>query len=172
MMRDELRQADIKGIINPFLFLDQSFGLPDQMLTKTDVTSMAQSIEVRVPFLDHRIVEFAATLPEEMKQKGFGNKRTKKIIRSYLGRKFPDSFIHRPKKGFGMPLKGNLLIRMKQEMNLNNDNFFSNLPEVILTEPLRNLLKTQRLTTNALWNLYALSVWWKQVGKNYILKES
>lgn len=95
--------------VNAVLFLDQSFGLSDQMLTKVDVTSMAQSLEVRAPLLDHRIVEFAATLPEEMKQKGFGSRRTKRIVRKYLEQKFPKSFIHRPKKGFGMPVCGEKL---------------------------------------------------------------
>ena len=99
--------------VNAVLFLDQSFGLSDQMLTKVDVTSMAQSLEVRVPLLDHRIVEFAAALPEKMKQKGFGSRRTKRIIRKYLEQKFPKSFIHRPKRGFGMPVCEDLRARRK-----------------------------------------------------------
>ena len=59
-------------------------------------------------------VEFAANLPESLKQRGFGRKRTKRILRAYLGKRFPDSFIHRPKQGFGMPFSGALQQRLEK----------------------------------------------------------
>ena len=168
LMRDDLRRANVKGVINPYLFVDQSFGLPDQMLTKVDVTSMAQSLEVRVPLLDHRIVEFAATLPEEMKQKGFGSRRTKRIIRKYLGRKFPKSFIHRPKRGFGMPVCGDLRTRLEKQIQLDGNRNNLDLPDLIQVERLRTLPKSQALSSGALWALLALSTWYKNVGRNYL----
>ena len=154
--------------VNPVLFLDQSFGLSDQMLTKVDVTSMAQSLEVRVPLLDHRIVEFAATLPEKMKQKGFGSRRTKRIVRKYLEQKFPKSFIHRPKKGFGMPVCGDLRARLEEQIRPEGEHNKLDLPDLIQVEWLRSLPRSQFLSPNALWALYALSIWYKNVGRNYL----
>ncbi len=58
------------GYLNRFIWLDQLYYLPDDILYKCDRMSMAHSLEVRPPFLDHRLVEFAATLPEKMKIRG------------------------------------------------------------------------------------------------------
>ncbi len=165
MMRKTLLDSNARGPINSSLLLDQSFGLPDQMLTKVDVTSMAHSLEVRVPMLDHRVVEFAATLPEEMKQKGFGADRTKKILRYYLKRRFPDSFINRPKKGFGMPISVSMRATIEDKLRCaigRSDGFLSNHfePAVIV-----DLLNSPGLSSNSLWALYSLHVWSGGVSK-------
>src|SRR5262249_19598731 len=61
-------------VIDRYLAVDQNFYLPDDILYKTDRMSMAHSLEVRPPFLDHRIVEFAAGLPASLKIRGFKQK--------------------------------------------------------------------------------------------------
>ena len=60
-------QSNEVGYLNRYLWLDQSYYLPDDILYKCDRMSMAHSLEVRPPFLDHRIVEFAARLPQSLK---------------------------------------------------------------------------------------------------------
>jgi asparagine synthase (glutamine-hydrolysing) len=88
------------GILNRYLMADQSYYLPDDILYKTDRMSMAHSLEVRPPFLDHRIVEFAASLPEGYKIRGATQKF---ILKELMRHKLPRAVIKRPKTGFDIP---------------------------------------------------------------------
>jgi asparagine synthase (glutamine-hydrolysing) len=86
--------------LETYLRFDQRWYLPDDILAKVDRMSMAHSIEVRPPFLDHRIVEFAASLPEHLKVRG---KRQKIVLRELMRRKLPASTLRRKKEGFDFP---------------------------------------------------------------------
>ncbi len=88
------------GYLNRFLWLDQLYYLPDDILYKSDRMSMAHSLEVRPPFLDRRIVEFAARLPENLKIRG---SRLKFILRELMRDKLPAPVITRRKEGFDIP---------------------------------------------------------------------
>jgi asparagine synthase (glutamine-hydrolysing) len=81
--------------------LDMKNYLPLDILTKVDRMSMAHSIETRVPLLDHKLVEFAATIPPEMNLRGG---TTKYILKRAMRGILPDSIIDRPKRGFAVPL--------------------------------------------------------------------
>ncbi|HYO79934.1 MAG TPA: asparagine synthase (glutamine-hydrolyzing) [Bryobacteraceae bacterium] len=83
-----------------FLYVDQKGYLPDDILYKTDRMSMAHSLEVRPPFLDHRIVEFAARLPHDLKIRGG---TLKFILRELMRDKLPGSVLARRKEGFDIP---------------------------------------------------------------------
>jgi len=90
------------GPLDRMLTLEQRFFLPDHNLTYTDKMSMAAGVEVRVPFLDLDLVDFAARIPEGMKQRGrVGKWVLKEAMAPYL----PADVIHRPKTGFGAPLR-------------------------------------------------------------------
>jgi asparagine synthase (glutamine-hydrolysing) len=82
-------------------YMDIKNYLPNDILTKVDRMSMAHSIEARVPLLDHRFVEFAATIPPELKLKG---KTTKYIFKKAMEGLVPDEILYRPKRGFAIPL--------------------------------------------------------------------
>jgi asparagine synthase (glutamine-hydrolysing) len=81
--------------------LDVKSWLPDDLLVKADKMTMACSLELRVPFLDHRLVEFGARLPSRLKVRGF---TTKHILKKALEPYLPREILHRPKMGFPTPL--------------------------------------------------------------------
>jgi asparagine synthase (glutamine-hydrolysing) len=88
------------GPLNRYLWLDQLCYLPDDILYKCDRMSMAHSLEVRPPFLDHRIVEFAARLPESLKIRG---SRLKFVLKELMKDKVPEVVLKRKKEGFDIP---------------------------------------------------------------------
>jgi asparagine synthase (glutamine-hydrolysing) len=94
------REVDANWL-EPLLRNDQRFYLQDGVLVKTDRASMAASLEVRVPFLDRELVDFADSLPARAKLDGT---RSKALLRTYVAQRFPASIARRPKKGFGAPL--------------------------------------------------------------------
>ena len=92
--------ASEAGYLNRYLWLDQCYYLPDDILYKCDRMSMAHSLEVRPPFLDHRIVEFAARLPEHLKIR---NSTLKLVLRRLMRDKIPSVVLNRKKEGFDIP---------------------------------------------------------------------
>ncbi len=86
--------------LNRMLYQDIKIWLPDNLLMKADKMTMATGVELRVPFLDHRLVEFAFTLPQTLKiRHGQG----KYLLRRAMVDVLPDSILRRPKKGFPVP---------------------------------------------------------------------
>jgi asparagine synthase (glutamine-hydrolysing) len=86
--------------LNRMLYADARVWLPENLLLKADKVTMATSVELRVPFLDHKLVEFSASLSDSFKiRKGSG----KWLLRSAVGKELPPSILNRPKKGFPSP---------------------------------------------------------------------
>ncbi|HQZ97925.1 MAG TPA: asparagine synthase (glutamine-hydrolyzing) [Pyrinomonadaceae bacterium] len=94
-------KANGTGTLDATLLTDQMTYLPNDLLVKVDIATMANSLEARSPFLDHKLIEFAATLPESMKMSGVG---TKSLLKKVAARLVPREVIYRRKMGFGVPI--------------------------------------------------------------------
>ncbi len=91
-----------RGLVADFMALDFKYGLGDCLLVKMDIATMAHSLEARSPFLDHRLVEFAARLPRRMV---FSESGTKPLLRRLARKYLPDDIAAAPKRGFEIPLR-------------------------------------------------------------------
>jgi len=95
-------QAHVRGqnTLDAMLYIDTKSWLPDDLLIKADKMTMANSLELRVSLLDHKVLEFAAALPADLKVRGF---TTKYLLKTALGRRVPKSILDRRKVGFPVP---------------------------------------------------------------------
>jgi asparagine synthase (glutamine-hydrolysing) len=151
-----------KDGITPYLWFDQKYYLPDDILVKSDRMSMAHAVEVRPPFLDHRIVEFAATLPPGLKICGA---RQKVALKELMKGKLPDSVLRRKKFGFDIPahewLRGPLRPLLLDTLHGASEysNVFRN--QAIQTFLSRHLERKENLGYH-LWGLMVLFLWMKK----------
>jgi asparagine synthase (glutamine-hydrolysing) len=135
------------------------------MLTKVDLMSMANSLEVRVPFLDHELVEFACSLPEHFKITSTIRKR---ILQETFQPDLPEMLFKRPKHGFEVPL----LNWFKEGLNslINEDLLSKKLVEeqgifnLSAIQTLLNKLHSSNPGDSAthIWNLIVFQTWWKK----------
>ncbi len=102
------------GSLNEMLFADTQLVLPNDMLQKVDLMSMANSLEVRVPFLDHELVQLAFSLPEKFKVDGM---KRKIILREAFDDLLPTELLNRPKHGFEVPLLDWFRREMKSDLD-------------------------------------------------------
>jgi asparagine synthase (glutamine-hydrolysing) len=99
---DESCQAESDDLLDAMLAADVNWYLPDGLLVKVDIATMAHGLEARSPFIDHKVMEFAATLPSSMKVR---HRTTKYILKEAFRTRLPADIIDRPKKGFSVPLR-------------------------------------------------------------------
>jgi asparagine synthase (glutamine-hydrolysing) len=102
-LRRKLSESDARDPIDRMLALDATSYLPEDLLPKVDIASMAHALETRSPLLDHELMEFAARLPGSMKLDG---RKGKKILKKVLHAKLPPEITTRRKMGFGVPVGG------------------------------------------------------------------
>jgi len=134
--------------------------LAEDILTKVDRASMAVSLEVRAPFLDHELADWVNRLPASMKLRG-GEKKW--LLRETMRGRLPDSILDRPKKGFGIPLAKWLKDEMHGWAAATLDELESDLGHLVRVEHARRLLADHRAGRadhrKPLWTLLCLGVW-------------
>jgi asparagine synthase (glutamine-hydrolysing) len=154
-----------KATISDHLMADLNLVLPNDMLTKVDLMSMAHGLEIRVPFLDHRVVEFAFGLPDEMKIDPTIRKRmVQDTFRSWI----PKEVYNRPKKGFEVPLLKWFRTEMRSLItdDLLADEFVES-QGIFSVEGISDL-KSQLFSANPgdaharIWALLVFQWWWKK----------
>ncbi|MBU0898220.1 MAG: asparagine synthase (glutamine-hydrolyzing) [Nanoarchaeota archaeon] len=146
--------------LNQLLYFDIKQWLPDDLLTKVDKTTMAHSVEARVPFLDHRMVEFAGTVPPKYKT---GMRQEKIIIRKAMQGIVPKETINRKKQGFHVPIEkwfqGELkevAQNMLSESVIEKRGYFQ-YPYV--KSLLNKFDSSPKYYSRQLWNLFNLELW-------------
>lgn len=134
--------------------------LPDDILVKVDRAGMAVSLESRIPFLDHRVVEFAASLPLSMK---LSQGRSKRVLHDLLLRYVPNALVDRPKMGFGVPIDSWLRGPLRDwaedlldESRMREEGFLH--PAPILAK-WREHLSGRRNWQNPLWTVLMFQAW-------------
>ncbi len=159
--KDLLEICDAANEIEQMQFLDINFYLAEDILTKVDRASMAVSLEVRAPFLDPRVAEFAASIPLEYKLKG---SKGKYVLKKAMENMLPKNILHRPKKGFGIPiaewLKGRLNPLMRDLLapdKLKNQGLFDeNFVQKLIREHETNKASHHK----QLWTLLVFQLWY------------
>jgi asparagine synthase (glutamine-hydrolysing) len=160
VITDSTQWAKLPSFDHHMMYMDSSCYLPDDILVKVDRAAMAASLETRVPFLDHRLVEFAWRLPLSMKIR---HSQGKWILREVLYRYVPKELMERPKMGFGVPIDSWLRgpLREWAESLLNKDRlvregFFHPTP---ILQKWAEHLSTRRNLQYYLWDILMFQQW-------------
>ena len=142
------------------MFLDTSTYLPDDILVKVDRSSMAASLETRVPFLDHRVVEIALRLSLDQKIR---NGKGKRILRKILNKYVPEHLIKRPKQGFGIPLaewlRGPLREWAEKLIDKDRLNKEGYLNSKLVGQRWEEHLSRERNWEHSLWSVLMFQAW-------------
>jgi len=158
--RDIANQLTAKDVLNRSLEIDQKELLPNQVLPFVDRLSMLHSIEVRVPYLDYRIIEFSNRLPGKFKIKNGINKY---IHKKAMQKLLPRDLLHRPKEGFVQPIYSWMHGSLKGWVE---DNLDSLPKDVFNLEYVKNIKKgfqSGDQTLNAkIWNLVCFGLWYQE----------
>jgi asparagine synthase (glutamine-hydrolysing) len=158
------KKTNAKNPIDQMLYADTRFYLPNDMLVKVDRMSMAHSLEVRVPLLDHQLVEYMATVPASLKLKNYNNK--KYLLKCIVRNKLPKKIIHQKKQGFNLPvglwintyLKDYVNQVLSDEKIIEMGYFRSDFIDKLLSEH----FSSRKDNGYQIWGLMTLSLWWEK----------
>lgn len=148
------------------MYADTVGYLPNDILTKVDRAAMSSSLETRVPLLDHRLVEFAWSLPDSIKfHNGVGKWPLKQVLYKYV----PQKLVERPKKGFGVPLEHWLRGPLREwadfllgQRRLESEGFFNPKP---IRQEWASHLSTKRDRHYGLWTVLMFQAWLENQSK-------
>ncbi len=152
--------SPLKDRISLLQFLDLKLYLQESILVKVDRASMACSLEVRAPFLDHELVEFVMSLPSKWKLRGFTSKY---ILKKAMGNLLPNEVINRPKKGFGVPIakwvKGSLRDLFEDFLSPDRIKREGFLSSEYVSTLLKDHLMNKKDNRKQLWTLLVWELW-------------
>lgn len=159
-IRRYFRHVKTTDSLNRQLYADIKTYLVDDILVKVDRMSMATSLEARVPFLDHRFVEFTGTIPSRLKLQG---KNTKYLLKKAMGAILPREILNRGKEGFSIPIKNwlkgdlkTLMLDVLHPEKVKNEGFFN----ADYIEQLKNEhLSGKENHSHRLWALMVFEIW-------------
>lgn len=150
--------------LNQWLYTDVNLVLPNDMLTKVDLMSMAHGLEIRVPFLDHQVVEYAFGLPEDSK---INRKMKKRILQDTFRELLPAELYRRPKHGFEVPLLGWFRSELRGTIEELLDDDFITAQDVFDPKGIAGI--RQKLFSKdpgdvhaTVWALLVFQHWWKK----------
>jgi asparagine synthase (glutamine-hydrolysing) len=151
-------------------YVDTKTYLPEDILVKLDRASMLNSLEARCPFLDYKMVELAAQIPEQFK---YNKQETKFLLKQLLLADLGHSFLSRGKRGFSVPLNrwfhGELAHYVRERLLFSH----GNLPDEINRQEVKRLVHSyqhekHRFSSHYLWNLLMLSAWTEIYGPHKV----
>jgi asparagine synthase (glutamine-hydrolysing) len=153
-------RANGAGIVDTVMFTDQMTYLPNDLLVKVDIASMAVSLEARSPLLDHKVIEFAASLPQDIKLK---SAETKTLLKRVAAKLVPREVIYRKKMGFGVPITHWFRGRMKDFLkeNLLSEKFAGRgiFDQAVVERLVKEHTEAERDHVWQLWTLLMLELW-------------
>jgi asparagine synthase (glutamine-hydrolysing) len=154
-----------KSVLNWMSYLDLNLRLPELLLMRVDKMSMGVSLEGRVPFLDHKFVEFALSIPASQRYK---NGELKSILKLAVRGLIPDSIIDRKKQGFGVPvfewLKGHL-----GELSMSVIDHFARSSGILNPTAVDRIFQARNPSQT--WCLLNLALWWKHYMEGESLED-
>ena len=163
-------QCNSSSYLEKIMHVDMRLWLPDDLLTKVDRATMAYSLEARVPYLDHKFVEFVAQLDPALKQNG---KTTKYLLKKLAEKYLPHEIIYRPKQGFVMPLTqwldGALKPRMEHALSAGGLGKRGLFREGALQRVLREHRAGRSNHAGRLWALTVLELWFAKYAPDFEL---
>jgi asparagine synthase (glutamine-hydrolysing) len=163
VLEEWFKHANGIGVVDALLLTDQMTYLPNDLLVKVDIATMAVSLEARSPFLDHHLIEFAASLPENLKARRL---TTKYLLKKVLRKLLPSENLNRRKMGFGVPIGHWFRGKMQpflREVVLSDKAMRRGLfkPEAV-RELVELHTRGERDHSHQLWTLLMLELWFNR----------
>ncbi len=162
--RQEVFSPNELHIVDAYTLHDLKNYLPNDILTKVDRASMLNSIEARTPFLDHELVDFARTVPMNLKLPNGGKYLLKELTHRYI----PKAIMERPKKGFSIPVFQWLKNEMAHLVDQNLGDSFIREQQIFNPVQIKQLLhffyrgSTNGYVESIIWNMIVFQMWWKK----------
>ncbi|MDE3259273.1 MAG: asparagine synthase (glutamine-hydrolyzing) [Gemmatimonadota bacterium] len=150
--------------LNRMLYVDTRFYLPNDMLVKMDRMTMSHGLEARVPYLDHRLVEFLASVPANMKLKWFYCK--KYLLKESLKGKIPDTILSRTKQGLNIPnarwIRKELKPFVTDHLSCSSIRKIGLFNDATVEQLLAEHFEGKSDNSHQIWCLLTFVIWWRQ----------